>query len=943
MSQSSTGSIIPYAPRERVTSSGLYAPGSDTSTALWKTRVTVSDRTLVSPAKMTLELLQGGGISETADLRLVAPIVRFRLTDKDDQEIGREALKRDIIIESIVDRFVNQENIAALVVFNYGKPNEEKWLIEPKNIFFAIADDRSRSIGFTMRDTDFVFSLAAVRPKKMPQGWQIFTPPPPDNKNLSATSDEVTDTPTQVRLTWSPAEGSRSGYRIQQSYAPFTGPACHDGREITGNEITAIRRDFPPLKSDSITVSDLLEGQKVYIQLCSTNSRTPPDISEGIVTTYTLPKRAKASLKDAPSEDTSIRTLDVTVAGESLTAYRYVLIAGGTTCDGASYSQWLPLSSHIQSNLSEGPYALCVLGKISDDNIQNVPTALLFRVDQTPPATFSLTSPNQTLTARKPEITWTSVNGANSYVISVTTDTQCSVVVKSVVSTSPKLSNITVPDGNYYLCVTAKDAAGNTRNPSNDGVPFSVDATPPENFSITFPIASSPVYVHTPTIAWTAAAGATSYSFKVGSDASCSNPVTSGQNVNGLTQTLSHLLAGPYYLCVTASDNAGNTTQASNSGLSFEVSTGEWRPITDPGGALAARSNPLTVWAPSYGQLLVWGGVQGSSPQSTGARYDLQSNSWLSIATPNAPTGRTGATALWDNAHMRMIIWGGADGDQTLLNNGAYYEPGGSWTPTESAGAALARKGHTAVFTGSSMIVWGGIACSGSAPCGLPTLTNTGGTLNLSTNTWQSNGPDVDDPDVPTAREKHTAVWTGTAMIVWGGSDGTSELHSGGLYDPNAIDSWKSISTTDAPSPRRDHVAVWTGAKMLIWGGYGCIDPPTCSNQGYLNNGGLYDPVSNSWSPVNSSGALSPRSLVQSAWDPLGQRLFIWGGFQGASYLNDGGMVSPDSGWSLPQVNPEGSPSARAEGATVWTGNEIITFGGNNGGILWDGAIYTPP
>ena len=52
-----------------------------------------------------------------------------------------------------------------------------------------------------------------------------------------------------------------------------------------------------------------------------------------------------------------------------------------------------------------------------------------------------------------------------------------------------------------------------------------------------------------------------------------------------------------------------------------------------------------------------------------------------------------------------MVIWGGNTGDGT----GGRYNPGtGSWTATSTADAPTARNFHTAVWTGNEMIVWGG-------------------------------------------------------------------------------------------------------------------------------------------------------------------------------------------------------------------------------------------
>ena len=69
-------------------------------------------------------------------------------------------------------------------------------------------------------------------------------------------------------------------------------------------------------------------------------------------------------------------------------------------------------------------------------------------------------------------------------------------------------------------------------------------------------------------------------------------------------------------------------------------------------------------------------------------------------------------------------------------------------------------------------------------------------------------------------------------MVVWGGNDGTNVVNTGGRYDP-ATDSWTPTSTTNAPEARAQHTAVGTGSEMIVWGGTG--------NSGdLLNTGGKY-------------------------------------------------------------------------------------------------------
>jgi len=74
--------------------------------------------------------------------------------------------------------------------------------------------------------------------------------------------------------------------------------------------------------------------------------------------------------------------------------------------------------------------------------------------------------------------------------------------------------------------------------------------------------------------------------------------------------------------------------------------------------------------------------------------------------------------------------------------------------------------------------------------------------------------------NAPTARSLHTAVWTGSEMIVWGGWGGGPFFNTGGRYNPST-DSWTATSTTNAPSARYGHTAVWTGSEMIVWGGAG--------------------------------------------------------------------------------------------------------------------------
>ena len=78
----------------------------------------------------------------------------------------------------------------------------------------------------------------------------------------------------------------------------------------------------------------------------------------------------------------------------------------------------------------------------------------------------------------------------------------------------------------------------------------------------------------------------------------------------------------------------------------------------------------------------------------------------------------------------------------------------------------------------------------------------------------------------PDGRVGHTAVWTGSEMIVWGGFEPgfflVTPFNTGGRYNPST-NAWKATSTTNAPDGRSSHTAVWNGSEMIVWGGFRLI------------------------------------------------------------------------------------------------------------------------
>jgi N-acetylneuraminic acid mutarotase len=259
----------------------------------------------------------------------------------------------------------------------------------------------------------------------------------------------------------------------------------------------------------------------------------------------------------------------------------------------------------------------------------------------------------------------------------------------------------------------------------------------------------------------------------------------------------------------------------------------------------------------------------------------------------------------------------------------------------------------------------------------------------------------------------YSAVWTGTEFIIWGGeaqkiNTSNSILNSGWSYNLSK-DQWKSISNIGAPSPRRFHSAVWTGSEMIIWGGMGDAYPS-------FNDGGIYNPVSDAWRPMSTLSAPQGRIYPSLVWTgteivvassknggiynpktdtwrsmstATGVNLYLSGGgskaywtgtdvlVDGAKYnlatdtwknTNLGGniysvLVATDNQlltmsykyiYATDQLIPisgVNAPSKRINPFAVWTGTEIWVIGGSNTGKfdpnnppppILDGRRYNP-
>src|SRR5581483_3585066 len=121
-------------------------------------------------------------------------------------------------------------------------------------------------------------------------------------------------------------------------------------------------------------------------------------------------------------------------------------------------------------------------------------------------------------------------------------------------------------------------------------------------------------------------------------------------------------------------------------------------------------------------------------------------------------------------------------------------------------------------------------------------------------------------------------TWTGTELLLWDleGAPGSSRAQTGWAYNPTS-DTWRALSTTGMPSPRSRAAVVWDGRDILVWGGQTEPGPvlsvPCCLD---LMDGGRYDPVADTWKPISNMGAPATHPDEVPVW--TGTEMLLWGG-----------------------------------------------------------------
>jgi hypothetical protein len=341
---------------------------------------------------------------------------------------------------------------------------------------------------------------------------------------------------------------------------------------------------------------------------------------------------------------------------------------------------------------------------------------------------------------------------------------------------------------------------------------------------------------------------------------------------------------------------------------------------------------------------------QEDSAGTPRASTPLGGSTWEAI--PRAPIpGRISAGVVWTGEEM--IVWGGVTRGSTIetVADGAAFDPAtGTWDPISSSPrGVLGGGGRAAAWTGRRAVFWAGNSPDGPAM---------GAVYNPATDRWRIL------PRGPLGhREGYVSVWTGTELVIVGGTlgDGVATPVAAAV-DPRTR-SWRRLPGLDALDALIPSGAVWSGGRVFLAGTqYLCpIPDSTCTDTREIfvaydpatdeleeidlagapagavapigwtgtevlalgedrTHVVLYDPAGSSWRSASAAPCAAGGFYRQIAW--LGDRYVATCG-RDALQVYD---VAADD-WSVVEAGP--SPfNSRADSAIVWTGSTLVVWSG---------------
>lgn len=357
-------------------------------------------------------------------------------------------------------------------------------------------------------------------------------------------------------------------------------------------------------------------------------------------------------------------------------------------------------------------------------------------------------------------------------------------------------------------------------------------------------------------------------------------------------------------------------------------------PVTVP----PARWLHSTVFRSSTGQTLLFGGC-GSSPTACTNLNDTWSwngVNWTNLYPNGYPDARYSHGMVYNAAGDQVLVFGG-QGSQVAFED-AWAWSGYTWYVLISGSNPGKRENHAMAYDSvrGKVVLFGGNAqCPGTTYCGDTWLWD--GT------TWTSQVPSASPParggalmSFDAARAE-TVLFGGYTNVCAGGTCGTSYFNDTWIWDGN---NWtQRFPPTPPPFNGPSTLLAYdSGHQQTVLVDFFNLPVSTWVWDG------------SSWTKLNPLNSPSPRSGGALAFDPVSQKIILFGGSVSGLLLNDTWAWDGNT-WTL--LNPTNSPAGRSGHAMSIDNSlgQIIVTGGfsaagnsvaHNDTWTWNGSNWAP-
>jgi len=366
----------------------------------------------------------------------------------------------------------------------------------------------------------------------------------------------------------------------------------------------------------------------------------------------------------------------------------------------------------------------------------------------------------------------------------------------------------------------------------------------------------------------------------------------------------------------------------------FLSGTPAWSALSPTGTPPPGRSGHTAIYDPVRDRMVVFGGSDGSSYRNDAWALSLSGTpAWSALSpTGTPPTGRYGHTAIYDPVRDRMVVFDGHDGSSYRNDVWALSLSGTpAWNVLSPTGAPPTARGyHTAIYdpVRDRMVVFGGSDGS-SYPNDVRTLSLSG------TPAWSALSS-TGTP--PTARAEHTAIYDPVRdrMVVFGGYNVDNGGHRNDTWalSLSSTPAWSALSPTGTPPGRSGHTAIYDPVRdrMVVFGGSGGF-PSFRNGVWALSLSGTL-----AWSELIPTGTPPTGRIYHTAiYDPVRDRMVVFGGYDGFNFRSDVWALSLSGTPAWSALSPTGTPPTGRYGHTAIydpVRNRMVIFAG------YDGSSY---